>query len=340
MLTLDWVRQYALSLELRIVSRASFLSKIPLLRVFQHNVTADVKVLSPEGNDGLGFFVEFKTPYLHLPVEVKKTQIGFENRNQEFTPSAFRFYDWHSWAHITGRIEWHGERQLDIKGEEVSVITGFSYWIYDLPTPLENFGLRLAEGVEGTAWILYNFEMVRVQFEPLYWMLEPNNGTWNVVAIKDTELAMLIVSLSEIGSGNPQVYGKAVERLEQWTKFKLQREGPEKALLDFLRHIRKWGPLGMEPLFAGLKEVLERLPIADKERILFDYYADNWGVRNNRHGRMLVVKILQAMSTEKALFTLETISDYVKNQTIAAEELELIRSAVDRVRDNLPLTAL
>lgn len=177
--------------------------------------------------------------------------------------------------------------------------------------------------------------IVRVKFAPLYWMIEPKNSSHNVVAIKDTELAMLIVSLSEIGSGNRQVYSKAVERLEEWVTLKSQRKGTEQALLVFLMSIRDWGPLGMEPLYGGLKEVMERLPLPDKERVLFDFYADNWGVRNNWNGRLLTVKTLQALSTEKALFTLTAISKYMKNQAVSPEELVVIQAAVDAIGKKL-----
>jgi len=292
--------------------------------------------MNPEENVVVAFIVQFKTPYLHLPVAVVKSQIGHEDADREFSPSAFRFFDWHSWAHIEGSIEWHGEHRTDINGERVVVVTGFSYRIHAIRTPVEHFGLRLAEGVEGTAKVLYNHAITRMKFEPLYWMLDPKNDTYNIVAIKDSELAALIVSLSEIGSGNLRVYSKAVDRLEEWATFKLKRKGPEKALLEFLRCIRDWGPLGMEPLFPGLKEVLERLRIADKERILFDFYADNWGVWNNPDGRLLAVKIMEALGTKNALFALEAISDYVKNQAVPPEDLKLIQRAIDRVGDNLP----
>ncbi|MCU7803835.1 MAG: hypothetical protein KZQ96_11605 [Candidatus Thiodiazotropha sp. (ex Lucinoma borealis)] len=331
----DWIRQRALSLELWIIHRTSFLSHIPLLRIFHQHVTADIRVLDSEGKAGLGFSVYFKTPYLHLPIDVQKSQVGDVDAGQKFLPAAFRFFDWHSWAHIEGRVEWHAERRIDIKGEGVSVITGFSYWSLEPPVPQETFGLRLAEGVEGTAKILWDQLIVQVKFAPLYWMIEPRNNSYHVVAIKDTELAMLIVSLSEIGSGNRQVYSKAVERLEEWVTLKSQRKGTERALLHFLISIRDWGPLGMEPLYAGLKEVLERLPLADIERVLFDFYADNWGVRNNWNGRLLTVKMLQALSTEKALFTLAAISKYVKNQAVLPEELAVIQAAADTVGEKL-----
>ncbi len=330
----DWIPRYVLALELRFIQRASFLERIPLLRILHRRVTADVRVLGSEEGVPGGFVVRFKTPYLHLPVEVAKSQIGHEGVDGKFCPSAFRFFDWHSWRHIEGGIEWIGERRVDIEGEEVAVVAGFVYRIHGLCPPLETFGLRLAEGVEGTASVLWNHAIVRVRFEPLYWMFEPEDGGCNVVPIRDSELAMLIVSLSEIGSGNPRVYDKAVERLAQWISFRLEAKGPEKAMLEFLRYVRDWGPLGMSPLFAGLKEVLERLRIADKERILFEFYADNWGVRNNPYGRRLVVKILEAWGTEKALFALQAIAAYVKNQVALPEEFDLIRGAIDRVTRN------
>ncbi|MEL0585942.1 MAG: hypothetical protein AAES65_13805 [Candidatus Thiodiazotropha sp. (ex. Lucinoma kazani)] len=332
---MDWIRQRALSLELWIFHYTSFFSHIPLLRIFHRYVTADIRVLDSEGNAGLGFCVIFKTPYLHLPIHVQKSQVGDVDAGHRFLPAAFRFFDWHSWAHIEGRVEWQGERLIDIKGEAISVITGFNYWSLEPPAPQETFGLRLAEGVEGTAKILLDQKIVRVKFAPLYWMIEPKNSSHNVVAIRDTELAMLIVSLSEIGSGNRQVYSKAVERLEEWVTIKSQRKGTEQALLHFLISIRDWGPLGMEPLYAGLKDVMERLPLRDKERVLFDFYADNWGVRNNRNGRLLTVKILQALSTEKALFTLTAISKYVKNQAVSPDELAVIQAAVETIGKNL-----
>ncbi|MCU7931892.1 MAG: hypothetical protein KZQ90_13910 [Candidatus Thiodiazotropha sp. (ex Codakia rugifera)] len=331
----DWIRKHALSLELWIIHRTSFLGNIPLLRFFYRHITADIRVLDSEGNAGLGFSVNFKTPYLHLPIHVQKSQVGAVDADHQFLPAAFRFFDWHSWAHIEGRVEWLGERRIDINGEGVSVITGFNYWGLEPPAPQETFGLRLAEGVEGTAKVLWDQHIVRVKFAPLYWMIEPKNSSYNVVAIRDTELAMLIVSLSEIGSGNRQVYSKAVERLEEWVTIKSQRKGTEQALLHFLISIRDWGPLGMEPLYPGLKDVMERLPLQDKERVLFEFYADNWGVRNNRNGRLLTVKILQALSTEKAFFTLTAISKYVKNQAVLPEELAVIQTAADTIGKKL-----
>ncbi len=338
MVVSDWIRHHALVLELRCIQFASFICRVPFFPNFHRCVTADVRLLSTDKNISIGFIVRFKSPYLHLPIEVKKSQIGAETVEQEFLPAAFRFFDWDSWVHLAGEIEWYGVRKADIKGEEVPFITGFSYKIRGQGAHTDHYGLRLAEGVEGTIWVLRNQTIVSMQFTPLYWMLESSNDTYNVVRIENTELAMLIVSLSEIGSGNPQLYDKAVKRLEEWANFKLEGKSPEKAILEFLRHIRDWGPLGMEPVFAGLKEVLERMGIADKERILFDFYADNWGVRNNHHGRLLAVKILEVLGTAKALIALESISNYMKNQAVTPNEITLIRIAVNKVREKLEST--
>ena len=92
----------------------------------------------------------------------------------------------------------------------------------------------------------------------------------------------------------------------------------------------------MDPLFPGLAKVLEQMDIAEKERILFDFYADNWGIRNNRNGRLLAVKLLEALGTRKAIFFLQAVSGYVENQVVAPEELELIRGTIDRVMEKAP----
>ncbi len=73
---------------------------------------------------------------------------------------------------------------------------------------------------------------------------------------------------------------------------------------------------------------MEKLGIVDAERILFDFYADNWGPRDNQNGRLLAVKTLEALRTAKARRALEAISAYVKNQKISSEELKMVRSAV------------
>jgi hypothetical protein len=299
------------------------------------NVTADLEILSREENISIGLRIKFITPYLNLPVAVEKTQIGYEDKDRRFTPTAFRFFDWHSWTHIEGKIDWEGARPVNVKGTRTEVITGFVYKISDMSVPAENYGLRLAEGVDGAARILWGGEIKRMKFEPVYWMLEPRDTKYHVVAIYDNDLMVLIVSLSSIGSGNKLVYSKSIRQLEDWIAFKLGRKHPEKIALEFLRYVRDWGPLRMEPLFYGLREVLERLHIPDQERIHFEFYADNSGVVDNRYGRLLAVNMLKAVGTEKARVALNAIHDYTKNQNIQPEELELIQRAISAVDKNL-----
>jgi hypothetical protein len=335
MISSDWIRQRALSLELRFIRCSSFLERIPLLRYLHRNVTADLEILSREENIGIGLRIKFITPYLNLPVAVEKTQIGYEDKDHRFTPTAFRFFDWHSWTHIEGKIVWEGARPVNIKGTRTEVITGFVYKISDISVSAENYGLRLAEGVDGTARILWNGEIKWMKFEPIYWMLEPRDTKHHVLAIHDNDLMTLIVSLSSIGSGNKLVYSKAIGQLEEWIAFKLGRKNPEIIALEFLRYVRAWGPLRMEPLFYGLKEVLDRLQIPDQERIHFEFYADNCGVGDNRYGRLLAVNMLEAVGTEKARVALNAIYEYTKNQDIQPEELELIQRAISAVANKL-----
>jgi hypothetical protein len=292
------------------------------------NITADVRVIGQEKNHGTGFNVEFRTPYLHLPVEIEKAQIGFENETYRFRPEAFRLFDWQSWVHIEGEIDWLGQRTVNLKGKSVDLITGFRYRVHDVPSAIENLGIRLAEGVEGYIRVLWRCDIRRMRFDPVYWLLEPKDSSYKVVAIRDHELMVLVVSLSEIGSGNMQIYDRAIRRLEGWATTEMGKLKPEKALLKFLRVIRDWGPLAMEPLFLGLREVLERLQIANQERIIFDFYADNWGLRDNPRGRVLAVKILEALATKKARFALEEILALVRNQEIPPKERELIHKAI------------
>ena len=94
-------------------------------------------------------------------------------------------------------------------------------------------------------------ELVEYRFEPGYWMLEPAQAGYNIVAIADTELMVLIVSLSEIGSGNQRLYASAMQHLQQWVRFKLKGKSKEQTLIAFLKYVRDWGPLGMDPLFRG-----------------------------------------------------------------------------------------
>jgi len=335
MIISDWMRQRALSLELRFIRCSSFLERIPLLRHLHRNVTADLEILSREENMSTELRIKFLSPYLNLPVAVEKTQIGYEEKDCGFMPTAFRFFNWHSWTHIEGKIAWEGLRQVDVKGARTEVVTGFVYKVSDMSLPAENYGLRLAEGVDGVARILCSGEIKRMKFEPVYWMLEPKDTKYHVVAIHDNDLMVLIVSLSSIGSGNKLVYKKSIRQLEDWVAFKLGRKHPEKMALELLRYVRDWGPLRMDPLFYGLKEVLERLHVPDQERIHFEFYADNSGVVDNRHGRLLAVNMLKAVGTGKARVALNAIYDYTKNQNIQPEELELIQRAISAVDKNL-----
>ena len=335
MISSDWIRQLALSLELRFIRCSSFLERIPVLRRLHRSVTADIEILSREENTGIGFRVKFITPYLNLPVAVEKSQIGYENKDGRFTPAAFRIFDWHTWTHIEGKLAWEDARAINIKGSRTEVITGFVYTISDISVPAENYGLRLAEGVDGTVRVLLSGEIVRMKFEPIYWMFEPRDSKHHVLAIYDNDLMSLIVSLSSIGSGNKRVYSKAVGQLEEWIAFKLGRKSPHVITLKFLRYVRDWGPLRMEPLFYGLKEVLERLQIPDQEKIYFEFYADSCGIADNRHGRLLAVNMLKAVGTEKARAALNAIYEYSKNQNIQPEELELIQRAISTVANKL-----
>jgi len=335
MISSDRIRQLASSLELRFIRSSSFLESIPILRALHRNVTANIEILNREENTGIGFRIKFITPYLNLPVAVEKSQIGFENKDRRFTPTAFRFFDWHSWAHIEGKIVWEGTRAINIKGSRAEIITGFVYMSSDISVPAENYGLRLAEGVDGTVRILLNGKIERMKFEPIYWMLEPKDNKHHALAIYDNDLMALIVSLSSIGSGNKLVYGNAIGQLEEWIAFKLGRKNPDIITLELLRHVRDWGPLRMEPLYYGLKEVLERLQIPNQERICFEFYADHCGIVDNRYGRLLAVNMLEAVGTQKAYGALNAIYEYTENQDVQPEELEHIQRAISAVANKL-----
>jgi hypothetical protein len=208
-------------------------------------------------------------------------------------------------------------------GDEESIL-GFSYEVRLPSPPPSTLGLRLAEGVEGRVRLFDGRSVRTTAFQPQYWVIEPLVDSGRITAIRDTELAMLIVSLSELGSDNAGTHAKAVDRLEHWARFKLQKRGGERVLLELLAGTRDWGPGGMNPMFRGIAEVLERLQIREQERVLFDFYADNWGVRNNPAGRSLVVKILGSLGTGAALATLRSIAGYVENRAMPPEELALI----------------
>jgi hypothetical protein len=316
-----------LPLELLLIRRMSFLRKVPLLGRLHHQVTARLALLDEGRGGDLAFRLDFETPYLRLPVEVDRNQIRIGDTDSGFSPAAFRFFDWQSWAHIDGEIEWHGLREVTLNGERVTLITGFGYQPGNLPERIGNLGARIAEGVEGTVRALWGSAVVSVGFEPGYWMLEPGKDGYRVVPIRDNDLMVLIVSLSEIGSGNRAIYGRAIEHLWQWVSFRCGQAPTEAAMLMLLRYIRRWAPLGMEPLYGGLIEILDRLGVDNKERILFEYYADHWGVRDDKNGRLLAVRTLEALGTGASRSALREILAYVRNRGLEPGELALIQTA-------------
>ncbi len=220
-----------------------------------------------------------------------------------------------------------GERAATAGRESETLVTGFSYRPETLTEGTGNFGLRVAEGVEGTLRVLWADKVQSLVFEPGYWLLEPGKEGYRVVPIRDQELMVLIVFLSEIGNGNPVLYERAVEHLWQWVSPRWGRDNPEYAMLMLLRYVRDWGPLGMGPLYGGLVEILDRLKVEDAERVLFEFYADHWGVRDNRNGRLLAVRTLEALDTDASRATLREILSYVRNRGLSPEELALTEVA-------------
>ncbi len=311
------IHQRMLSLELGLSRLTARLQGIPLLRRLHRAVSAEVGLTRTGA--GLRVSVDFRSPYLWRPVRVARSQVG-EQEGGRFVPAAFRLFDWQTWKHMDGRAAWRGP--MGAAGEEA--VQGFSYEVRLPSPPPSTLGLRLAEGVEGLVRLFDGRTVRTTAFQPQYWVIEPLVGSGRITAIRDTELAMLIVSLSELGSDNPETHAKAVDRLEHWARFKLQKRGGERVLLELLAGTRDWGPGGMNPMFRGIAEVLGRLQIRDQERVLFDFYADNWGVRNNPAGRALVVKILGSLGSGAALATLRSIAGYVENRAMPPEELALI----------------
>jgi hypothetical protein len=102
-------------------------------------------------------------------------------------------------------------------------------------------------------------------------------------------------------------------------------------MLKLMKYVRDWGPLGLTPLYRGLVEVLERLGVADKESILFEMYADHWGVRDNPKGRLLAVRTLEALGTDAAGSALRQILAYVRHRGLEPAELALITAAAGEV---------
>jgi hypothetical protein len=226
---------------------------------------------------------------------------------------------------MDGDVLWHGERRATLNDKDVTLITGFSYRPRRGVSCAGNLGLRVAEGVEGTVRVASGGRIFPVGFEPGYWMLEPEGEGFRVVPIRREDLLALIVSLSEIGSGNPGVRAGAVEHLWQWVSFHCRIEEPEHAMLKLLKQVRDWGPLAIPALYEGLVEILGRLQVKDRERVLFEFYADHWGVRDNRNGRLLAVNTLHALATDASRSALGEILSYVRNRNIPPDEIAWIR---------------
>ena len=328
------IRARLLSLELMFICRAAFLKRVPVLRWLHRNVTADLTILEPQEGFAVGFTIDFRSPYFHLPVPLEQAQIGESGPDQGLHPTSFRFFDWQTWTHIDGSVEWRGERCVEVDGEEVHFVTGFRYRVSDLPAIVGNLGLRLAEGVEGTVRVACGTRIARVQFDPVFWLLETSGAGLRSVPIQSTRLMGLIVPLFDLGRGDPRVFDSAVDRLQRWAELNLSDRKPFQPVFPFLRSIQRWGPLGMESMFRGVGMVLERLQVREPERYLFDFFAENWGVRGNRRARLLAVRLLEALGTEPARAALSAIFDLVRHQGIAAEELELIRGAAANVESN------
>jgi hypothetical protein len=322
-----WIREHLLSLELKYICRTAFLKRVPMLRSLHRNITADLIILESQEDQAVGFTVDFLSPYLRLPVPLEKAQVGEFDSGGDFQPTSFRFFDWQTWAHIDGVVKWRGECRVQAEGEDVDFITGFSYRVTELPAVAGNLGLRLAEGVEGMVRISCGAKIARVQFDPVYWLLEATDLTLRPIPILSTKLMGLVVPLFDLGRGDPRVFNSAVDRLQRWAELNLDDRKPFRPVLPFLRFIRRWGPLGMKPMFRGIAVALEQLQVQEIERHLFDFFADNWGVRDDRDGRLLAVRLLEALATERAKAALKAIIELVRNQRIAADELDLIRTA-------------
>lgn len=329
------IRQQILFFELAFICRAAFLKRIPLLRRLHRGVTADVTVLEAR-HDGVEIRIDFRSPYFGLRVSVDEAQIGAVDPGRKLRPAAFRFFDWQTWTHIDGTVEWRGERVVQVNGNEVDFITGFDYRIPKLPRHTGNLGLRLAEGVEATVRIACGVKVARVPFEPAYWLLEATADGFRPVPIQSNKLMGLIVALFDLGSDEPGVFASAIDRLQQWAELNLDSRKPFRRVSLLLRYIRDWGPLGREPLFLGVVLALERLQVQEPARHLFDFFADNWGVRNNRSGRLLAVRLLEALADERSQRALQAILELVNNQNMAPPELDLLHAAIDNCTTPMP----
>jgi hypothetical protein len=330
-----WFRQQILFFELAFICRTAFLRRIPLLRRLHRGVTADLRVLQAQP-DGGAFRIDFRSPYFGLPVSLDEAQIGTVDTGGRLRPASFRFFDWRTWAHIDGTVEWRGERSVQVKGKGVDFITGFLYRAPRLPSVTSNLGVRLAEGVEATVRIACGEKVARVPFEPVFWLLEASPNGFRPVPIQSNKLMGLIVALFDLGSDDQGVFVNAVNRLQQWAEINLDNRKPFGRVSLLLRYIRDWGPLGREPLFLGVGLVLQRLQVQEPERHLFDFFADNWGVRDNPGGRLLAVRLLEVLANERAQGALRAILELVRNRDIAPGELDRIRQALNACGGGTP----
>jgi hypothetical protein len=329
------IRQQLVFFELAFICRTAFFKRIPVLRRLHRGVTADITVIEAQ-HDGAEIRIDFRSPYFGLPVSVDAAQIGAIDPRQRLQPAAFRFFDWQTWSHIDGTVDWRGERSVQVKGDDVDFITGFEYRIPKLRRLAGNLGLRLAEGIEATVRIACGMKVARVPFEPAYWLLEATADGFRPVPIQSNKLMGLIVALFDLGSDEPAVSANAVDRLQQWAELNLDSKKPFRRVSLLLRYIRDWGPLGRKPMFAGVVLVLQRLQVQEPARHLFDFFADNWGVRNNPSGRLLAVRLLEALADERSQRALLAILELVNNQDIAPRELDRLHAAIDNCTAAMP----
>ena len=320
----------AMAVELRFIRKTAFLRRIPVLRKLHRGITARIHLHDNEVDPGLLLQVDFETPFLHLPVEIDETQLGKPGKSGTFQPGSFRFFDWHSGHHIAGRISCQCERKATVDGIQKTLAAGFSYLIASLPPNVGILGLRIAEGIPGSIRLLWKNAIVTLQFDPGYWMLEKTDEGYRILAIRDDELLQLIVSLSGIGSKEEALRNESLQQLWEWVEFHRGGLGLELRMLDLLCHVRDWGPVGKPELYPGLREVLERLQVPGKEKILFEFFADNWGIRDNRNGRLLAIGLLEQLGTDAAGAALWELLRYARNRTTDPEELALIQGAAHR----------
>ena len=182
------IRRWALLLDLALIGLTSGLARIPLLAGLHRGVTADVEILPSGANADMRLRVSFRSPYLSLPLQVERSQIGSVAEDGRFKPAAFRFFDWQTWRHIDGDIDWTDVHRQHMAGETVELVTGFTYRVSHIPASAEVLGLRVAEGVEGTARIWKGGQISAMKFDPGYWMLESKDAGYNPVEIHGIRL--------------------------------------------------------------------------------------------------------------------------------------------------------